>query len=429
MENFFMNTFELAEKISDGIYDHQFEALYGGSVKEQRKRYFKAIQEFKSVFGDSDELRVLSVPGRSEVGGNHTDRNNGRVLACAINLDVIAVAAPSGNNTIRIKSEGFDIDVVDLCNLSPVATEKGGSAALVRGVAARLKALGYKIGGFDAYTTSNVLKGSGMSSSAAFEVMTANIISCLFCGGSIDPVVMAQAGKYAECEFFGKPCGLMDQTACAVGGFITIDFKDTEKPVIEKLDFDFVKTGYSLCIIDTAGNHADLSDEYAAIRYEMASVARFLGHQTLRECDESEFYSNIGQIREKLGDRAVLRAIHFFGDNARVLDEVAALKAGDFDAFLSYVTASGRSSFMYLQNIFSLKNPSSQGLGLALALAERLLAGAGAWRVHGGGFAGTIQAFVPQEKLETFTSTMDGIFGKNACHKLMVRSSGAYSFS
>lgn len=422
-----MNTSELINKINSGGFDSQFKTLYG-DADSQKERYCRAVNGYIETFGDSDGLRLLSVPGRSEVGGNHTDHNNGRVLACAVNLDIIAVACPNGSNTIRVKSEGFDIDIVDLDNLSPVESEKGHSSALIRGVAARLKSLGYKIGGFDAYTTSNVLKGSGLSSSAAFEVMIGNMISCLYNGGRIDPVALAQTGQYAECEFFGKPCGLMDQTACAVGGFITIDFKDTEHPVIEKLDFDFSKTGYSLCIVDTAGNHADLSDDYAAIRYEMASVASFLGHKVLRECDENEFYKNLRQIREKLGDRAALRAIHFFGDNARVLDEVAALKRGDFKAFLDYVIASGRSSNMYLQNIFSLSDPKSQGLGLALALCEKELAGVGAWRVHGGGFAGTIQAFVPQDKLESFTGTINGVFGENACYKLTVRPVGAYCF-
>lgn len=423
-----MNNLELIKKISGGAYDRQFGMLYGGEMEKQKQRCRKAAEDFKSTFGDNGGLRLFSVPGRSEVGGNHTDHNNGRVLACAVDLDIIAAAAPTGGNIIRIKSEGFDIDVVNLDNLLPVESEKGGSAALIRGVAAHLKSLGYKIGGFDAYTTSNVLKGSGLSSSAAFEVMAANIISHLYNGGAIGPVVMAQASQYAECGYFGKPCGLMDQTACAVGGFIAIDFKNTEEPVIEKLDFDFAKTGYTLCIVDTAGNHADLSGDYAAIRYEMASVARFLGHETLRGCDESDFYSKLAQIREKFGDRAALRAIHFFGDNARVLDEVSALKANDFRAFLNCVIESGRSSYMYLQNIFSPSDPIHQGLALALSLAEKQLDGAGAWRVHGGGFAGTIQAFVPQDKLESFTSVMDGVFGKDSCYKLTVRQAGAYCF-
>lgn len=423
-----MNTLELFEKIANGSFDNDLSLLYGVSAQAQKKRYQNATQEFKNTFGDSKNLHLLSVPGRSEVGGNHTDHNHGRVLACAVDLDIIAVAAANGSGVIRIKSQGFETDTVDLNRLEPSAAENGHSVALIRGVTARLKVLDYKIGGFDAYTTSNVLKGSGLSSSAAFEVMTANIINCLYNGGKIDPVVMAQTGQYSECEYFGKPCGLMDQTACAVGGFITIDFADTNAPVMEKIDFDFAKTGYDLCIVDTAGDHADLSDDYAAIGYEMAAVAKFLGHDYLRQCNEADYYSQIPKIREKLGDRATLRALHFFGDNARVLDEVAALKSGDFGAFLQCIAASGRSSYMYLQNIYSIKTPERQGLALALALAERLLSGNGAWRVHGGGFAGTIQAFVPQSRFEEFSCTMNRVFGQNACHKLSVRPVGTYSF-
>ncbi|CDZ23377.1 galactokinase [[Clostridium] cellulosi] len=423
-----MNIKELKEKIARGAFDSKFKELYGNDIAAQRQRYLEAADGFIRNFGEAGDVFLLSVPGRSEVGGNHTDHNNGRVLACAVNLDIIAVVSPTGTNTIRIKSKGFELDVVDIREKSPVKSEKVSSSALIRGVAVRLEELGYKIGGFDAYTMSDVLKGSGLSSSAAFEVMTASIISLLFNGGNINPLVMAQAGQYAECNYFGKPCGLMDQTACAVGGFISIDFKDTQKPIIEKLDFNFSETGYAMCIVDTGGNHADLSDDYAAIRSEMTSVAKFLGHNNLRECDEDKFYANLTDIRTKLGDRAALRAIHFFNDNARVLDEAAALKSGNFREFLRLVNESGRSSFMYLQNIYSIKNPRSQGLSLALSLSEKLLKGCGAWRVHGGGFAGTIQAFVPLEKLDEFSAAMENVFGKGACHKLMIRPKGAYFF-
>lgn len=423
-----MNIAELKERIVSGSFDDRFRALYGNDITEQRRRYLEAAEGFVSNFGEGGEIFLLSVPGRSEVGGNHTDHNNGRVLACAVNLDIIAVVSPNGTDTIRIKSKGFDTDVVDIRRKAPVESEKGSSAALIRGVAARLEELGYKLGGFDAYTMSDVLKGSGLSSSAAFEVMTAGIINRLFNGGTIDPVIMAQSGQYAECNYFGKPCGLMDQTACAVGGFIAIDFKDTQKPVIEKLNFNFAETGYAMCIVDTGGNHADLSDDYAAIRSEMTSVARYLGHDSLRECDKERFYESLADIRAKLGDRAALRTMHFFGDNARVTMEAAALKSGNFQEFLRLVNESGRSSFMYLQNIYSIKNPREQGLSLALSLSEKMLKGCGAWRVHGGGFAGTIQAFVPLEKLDEFSSTMENVFGVGACHKLMVRPIGAYCF-
>jgi galactokinase len=424
-----MNTLELIEKIDGGVYDREIERIYRGAEDENKKRLQKAVDSFKGIFGNMEGVRLFSVPGRSEVGGNHTDHNCGRVLACAVNLDIIAAAALRGDENICVESDGFAVDTVNISSLSPREEEKGRSAALIRGVCSRLKSLGYKIGGFCAYMTSEIMKGSGLSSSAAFEVMIAEIINCLFNGGRISPVEMAKAGQYAEQEFFGKPCGLMDQTACAVGGFTAIDFKDTENPIIEKLDFDFAKTGYSLCIVDTAGNHADLSDDYAAIRGEMILVAKFLGYNTLRECDEKEFYANLKNIREILGDRTVLRAMHFFDDNARVLKEKEALKSRDFDAFLSCIIDSGRSSFMYLQNIYSISEPSRQGLSLALALAEKMLSGCGAWRVHGGGFAGTIQAFVPREKQSEFSSCMNDIFGAGACHKLSVRSVGAYCFT
>lgn len=424
-----MNSIDLKNKLNSTDFDASITTLYGECNEQLKNRYLKAIDEYVKLFGDCDEIKLLSVPGRSEVGGNHTDHNNGRVIACSVNLDIIAVAGKSNDNITRVKSEGFPMDTVDLSKLTPDCNEKGKSQGLIRGVNARLTELGYKIGGFNAYTTSNVLKGSGLSSSAAFEVMISNIISNLFNNSKIDPVVMAQVGQYAEGKFFGKPCGLMDQTACAVGGIITIDFKDNDHPIIEKLDFDFVKTGYSLCIVDTAGDHADLSDDYAAIRYEMAAVAKLLGHNVLRECDEKEFYSNLRSIRETLGDRACLRAIHYFGDNERVLKEVATLKAGDFKGFLDLIIESGRSSYMYLQNIYSLKAPANQGLGLALALSEEKLSGVGAWRVHGGGFAGTIQAFVPHDLLSSYTQMINSVFGDKACYNLLVRPVGAFCYN
>jgi galactokinase len=288
--------------------------------------------------------------------------------------------------------------------------------------------LGYDIGhGFDAYTTSSVLKGSGLSSSAAFEVMVANIISSLYNNGSIEPVVMAQAAQFAEREFFGKPCGLMDQTACAVGGFVAIDFANPEKPVVKKLEFDFEKTGYTLCIVDTAGNHSNLNEDYASIQFEMKSVAKFLGKEVLNDCDESMFYKQIPEIREAVGDRAVLRAIHFFGENARVSKQVEALRSGNFERFKELIIESGRSSNMYLQNIFSVTTPKNQELSLALAVAELILAGNGAWRVHGGGFSGTIQAFVPSLKRNEFVAKMNSIFGEDATYTLLVRPVGAYT--
>ncbi len=405
-----------------------FALLYGPQESEKRERCRRAAGQFEGLFGNLPGSRLLSVPGRSEVCGNHTDHNHGRVLACAVDLDIVAVAAPSGDDTVVIQSEGFEPDTVQLQELGRRADEKGRASALIRGVCARLKELGYRVEGFRAYTTSNVLKGSGLSSSAAFEVMTAHIINALFNGGGIAPVEMAKVGQYAESVYFGKPCGLMDQTACAVGGFVAIDFRDPAAPVLDRVDFDFAGAGHALCIVDTRGDHADLSDDYAAIRDEMTAVAEELGHGHLRACSREEFAARIPELRVKLGDRAVLRAIHFFGDDARVPLEAAALRAGDFETFLRLVNESGRSSYMYLQNIYSLKTPRRQGLALALALAEQQLQGRGAFRVHGGGFAGTIQAFVPQELYPSFSREMNRVFGADACHRLSVRPAGAYAF-
>lgn len=421
-----MNLKETEQAIASGALDAALARLYGGeNTAFQRERYGKALAGFRQQYGDDGEIRLLSVPGRSEVGGNHTDHNAGRVLACSVDLDIIAVTRKTDTGVVRVKSEGFPEDAVDLSELAPVKKEQFRSQALVRGIAARLKELGYAVGGLDAYTTSRVLKGSGLSSSAAFEIMGAHLHSVHYNNGGIDPVTMAKVGQYAEREYFGKPCGLMDQMGCAVGGLIAIDFKDAENPVLEKMAFDFAATGYTLCIVDTAGDHASLNDDYAAVQSEMKRVAKELGHAVLRECDERTFYERIPELRKKLGDRAVLRAIHFFNDNERVAKEVAALRGGDFEAFLRLVIESGRSSFDYLQNVYSIKTPEAQGLPLALALSERLLAGRGAWRVHGGGFAGTIQAFVPNDLVGAYRAEMDRVFGEGACYCMKVRPEGA----
>ena len=424
---------KLIARIDGGELDSQFELLYGKNaenLKFQKARYKGAIAGYAAEFGKpEEELSLFSVPGRTEIGGNHTDHNHGKVLAAAVDLDIIAVVGKTADKVVRVKSEGFDIDIVELDDLAPKKKELYKSCSLVRGTCAKLAELGYKLGGgFNAFTTSRVLKGSGLSSSAAFEVMVGNIISHFYNDGKIDPVAIAQVAQYAESVYFGKPCGLMDQTACSVGGFITIDFDNPEKPVIQKLDFDFAATGYSLCIVDTAGNHSDLNEDYASIQDEMKKVARLMGKTVLRECDEAEFFQNIKTLRAKAGDRAVLRAIHFYGDNARVDKQAQALRAGDFETFRKLVIESGRSSFMYLQNSYSIKQPAEQGIPLALALAEKLLEGSGAWRVHGGGFAGTIQAFVPKDKIDLFVSTFRNIFGEKACYILSIRNPGGYRF-
>lgn len=398
--------------------------IYGADADAQSVRYSKALSGFKSFFGDADSVRYFSAPGRSEVGGNHTDHNRGRVLAAGVSLDVIAAVVPTGDNTVQIKSEGFDLDTVLLSDMSVKESEKNTSAALIRGVAAGFKNAGLNVGGFKAYTTSSVLKGSGLSSSAAFEVLVGSILNGLYNGGEVSAVKIAQIAQYAENVYFGKPSGLMDQMASSVGGFITIDFEDTDKPVISEIKFDLAESGHSLCIVDTKGNHADLTPEYAAIPSEMKSVARYFGKEVLREITREQLMSQLGGVREACGDRAVLRALHYFDENERVPKLAAALSSGDFSEFLRLIKQSGDSSYKYLQNIFASGAPSEQGLSLSLYAADKLLGDEGAYRVHGGGFAGTIQAFVPDSKLEEFKNTMNGIFGDGSCYVLSVRPIG-----
>lgn len=399
--------------------------LYGEEALEQQlKRYENAERAFAETFGVSVEPMIFSASGRTEIGGNHTDHNRGKVLAAAVGLDVIAYVIPTRENVITVQSEGFPRDTVKLDVLEPVEAELNSSAALIRGVAAGFVKEGLKIGGFEAYTTSNVLKGSGISSSAAFEVLIGTILSHLYNDGNVSAVKVARIAQYAENRFFGKPSGLLDQMASSVGGFITIDFKDTANPVIESISYDFASSGYSLCVVDTKGNHADLTPEYAAIPQEMKSVAEYFGKKELRDIDKTQVMENSADIRAKLGDRAFLRAMHFFDENVRVEREAAALKAGNINEFFKNVNESGNSSYKYLQNIYAPKNPAEQGLSVGLYAAENVLEGRGACRVHGGGFAGTIQAFVPNDKLDAFTDTMEKLFGKGSCHKLYIRPCG-----
>ncbi|MFA9382027.1 MAG: galactokinase, partial [Acetanaerobacterium sp.] len=325
---------------------------------------------------------------------------------------------------IRIKSEGYEMDIVDLVSLAPDKGERNLASALIRGIAARFVQLGRKIGGFDAYTTSNVLSGSGLSSSAAFEVLVGTVLNHLFNEAAFSPAEIAQIGQYAENVYFGKPCGLMDQTASAVGGFVAIDFADPAAPKIDKLAYDFASSGHVLCIVNTGGNHADLTPDYAAVPAEMREVAALFGKTYLREVDEAAFFAAIPSLRGKTSDRAILRAIHFFGDNARVVQQSAALSSGDFAAFKTLVLESGRSSYQYLQNVFSSRCPSEQGVSLALALSERVLKAGGAWRVHGGGFAGTIQAYVPTGLLDEYRCEIERVMGKGTCYVLSVRPEG-----
>ncbi len=415
----------LSEKIGAGAFDSTFAWLYGENrAQQQRARYTEAIGEFEALFGEGREGRIFSAPGRTEVGGNHTDHQRGRVLAASVNLDVIGIVSPNEEGVIRIQSKGYPRDEVRVDDLKARKEEQGRASALIRGVAARFEELGYRIGGFDAYTTSDVLGGSGLSSSAAFEVLVCSILSGLFNDGGVSPIEAAQISQYAENVYFGKPSGLMDQMASAVGNFVTIDFEDLKKPDVRRVDFDLQKSGYKLCIVDTGGNHADLTADYAAIPQEMREVAACFGKQVLREVPKEEFYSRIGEIYPQVSNRAVARAIHFYEDNDRVPQQVAALTAGDFPRFLDLVIASGRSSAAYLQNLFPVSDPAHQGLTVALALSEKLLFGHGAWRVHGGGIAGTIQAYVPEDLLENYCETLEKVYGQGSCHILQIRPTG-----
>jgi galactokinase len=379
---------------------------------------------FAAVFGGVP-TDYFSAPGRTEIGGNHTDHQRGRVLAGAVNLDTVAAVKVNGTNTIRIQSKGYPMSVVDLSNLEPVAEEINSTPALIRGVAARFVQLGCEVKGFDAYCESTVLPGSGLSSSAAFEVLIGTIVNGLFFDAKVSQPEIAMIGQYAENVFFGKPCGLMDQTASAVGNLVTIDFFDKDHPVIEPVDFDFASCGHALCIIDSGADHADLTDEYAAVPGEIKAVAAWFGKEVLTQIDEAEFYANIPALRKACGDRAVMRAIHFYQENARVPLQVAALRSGDFDTFLSLVKQSGYSSYMYLQNVIPAGYKQHQDVAVALALCEHYLAGRGAYRVHGGGFAGTVQAFVPYDILDAFVAGLDGALGQGACHVLNIRPQGS----
>ena len=378
---------------------------------------------FAAAFGGAPE-RYFSAPGRTEIGGNHTDHQRGRVLAGAVNLDTVAAVKCNGTNVIRIQSKGYPLSEVDLGNLESVESEINSTPALIRGVAARFTQLGCKVEGFDAYCESTVLPGSGLSSSAAFEVLIGTIVNHLFFEGKVSQPEIAMIGQYAENVFFGKPCGLMDQTASAVGNLVTIDFFEAGNPVIEPVDFDFGACGHALCIIDSGADHADLTDEYAAVPGEMKAVAAYLGKEVLTEIDEGAFYAAIPEIRKACGDRAVMRAIHFYQENARVPQQVAALREGDFEKFLALVKQSGYSSYMYLQNVIPAGYKAHQDVAVALALCEHYLAGRGAYRVHGGGFAGTVQAFVPNDILDSFVAGIDGALGKGACHVLSIRPQG-----
>lgn len=420
----------LIKLIEDGFLDRKLAGIYGTDATEaQRARYISLLGEFMKRYGDGRDVALFSVPGRSELSGNHTDHNHGKILAAAVSIDIIAVAAPSRGSLIRVKSKGFPEDTVDISEYTgPDSSKFGTSAALIAGIVRGFRDNGFRAGGFDAVTASDVLGGSGLSSSAAFEDMIGTIISCFFNEESADPVTVAKISQYAENVFFGKPCGLMDQLACASGGIISVDFLDPKNPGIEKVDFDLTAAGYSLCIINTGGNHADLTPDYAAVPAEMKAVAGAFDEEVLRDLPEKEFMSSLRELRAKCGDRAILRAMHFYDENRRVAAQADALKSGDLASFLRFVRESGNSSFRWLQNVYTPNNVSEQGLSLALCLCEKYFANTGieaACRVHGGGFAGTVQVFLPTGEAPGFTAFMSEVFGEGSCHILKVRRAGA----
>ena len=415
---------ELINDLKNNKYDELLNDLYVDEslLEYQRNRYVAAVEKYISLYGDN-EVEIYSAPGRSEVGGNHTDHQHGCVLAAAINLDAIAVVGKT-EREIKILSDDFDIKGFDVNDLAVKQEEAGTSEALVRGVLAKLKELNYQIGGFNAFITSDVIMGAGLSSSAAFETIIGTILSGLYNDMTVDPVLIAQIGQYAENVYFGKPCGLMDQCASSVGSLINIDFKDIDKPVVRKVDVDFSKFEHSLCIVDTKGSHADLTDEYAAIPAEMKKIANYFNKEFLREVDEQEFFDNIAKVREIGNDRAVLRAIHLFTENKRVDLQVAALNAGDFDEFKRLIKASGDSSYKFLQNVYANSDVFNQSVSIGLAMSEKILGDNGVCRVHGGGFAGTIQAFVKDSYVDTYKTEIEKVFGKDSCHILKVRKYG-----
>ncbi len=413
------------EKITNGEFDNLFTDIYIDSsmIDYQKKRYVHAIEQYETIFCP-DKVAIFSAPGRSEVCGNHTDHQHGMVLATSINLDTIAVSAKNNNDVVRFVSDGYDMITLNINDLEVNDDEAGTTVSLIRGVLRGLKDHGYKIGGFNAYATSDVLVGAGLSSSAAFEVVVGTIISGLYNDMKINSVEIAQISQYAENVFFKKPCGLMDQMACSVGGMVNIDFKDPTKPIVKKVPTEFEKYDYSLCIVDTKGDHVDLTDDYAMIPSEMKKVANFLGEDYLRDCDSNEFYIRLDKIREAVGDRPVLRAIHFFNEEHNVKNAVSSLENGKFVEFLDAIRKSGNSSFKYLQNVYTTRDIQHQNISVALALSESLLRNYGVCRVHGGGFAGTIQAFVKNDFVSNYKEFINKIFGENSCHVLKVRKYG-----
>lgn len=419
-----MDKLKYIENISSDVLDDKLIALYtSNSVLRQKRRITKAIDKFSEIYPQRNDIHIYSASGRTEIGGNHTDHQHGCVIAAAVNLDVIGVTAFHNDGVVRIKSEGYDAFQISLDDLE-IHKDELGTSAIVRGILYKFSKIGNKIGGFDMYITSDILSGSGISSSAGFENLISTALDCYYNDGKIGAIEIAKIGQYAENIYFGKNSGLMDQMVSSVGGFVYIDFKDIENPTIEKIDFNLDNTGYKLIVTDTKGSHSDLTDDYVAIRNEMELVAKIFGKKVLREVNEIDFYDNLTKVRESLSDRAVLRAVHFFDENKRAYEEAERLKHNDFNGFLKLVRQSGMSSENYLQNLYSSKSPTKQEIPLALMVGKKILGGDGAIRVHGGGFAGTIQGFVPEAKVKQYVSAMNGLFGNDACYTLSVRSLG-----
>lgn len=421
---------ETKNALVSGEYNDKIKYLYScddSKTEYYAQRYIDVIDGFEETFGKADDIALFSAPGRTEIGGNHTDHQHGCILAGSVNLDVISAARPNGTNTVRIQSKNYEMDVIELDDLEIHEEQFDKAIALIRGVLRKFVDLGYDVKGFDAYTTSNVLKGSGLSSSAAFEVLVGTIVNGLFANTEVNPVEIAKFGQFAENVYYNKPSGLLDQMASSVGSVVAIDFKNTDEPAVKKVEFDLQKYGHALCIIDSGADHADLTDEYATIPAEMKEVAHFFGKEYLREVDTKEFYANIRNVRKKINnDRAILRAIHFLNENERAQAEVKALENDDFELFKNLVKESGRSSYMYLQNVFAASVPKQQAVSLTLALCDEILGEKGAYRVHGGGFAGTVQAFVPFDMLDEFKSRIEAVLGENMCHILSIRPIGGY---
>ena len=423
---------EFINGISSGAFDEQFRMLYGSSEKvmlKQKARYLSAAENFSRLYPECGDIGVFSAPGRTEIGGNHTDHQNGCVIAAAVDIDVIAIVSFHDEGVIRIKSEGFPKDEIDLNDLSVHDEEQGTSAAIIRGIASKFVKSGIKIGGFDAYTTSEVLSGSGLSSSAAFEVLIGTIIDKHYNNGRMGAVEIAKIGQYAENVYFKKASGLMDQMVSSVGGFVFIDFKNPSEPHITPIKYDFESSGYCICITDTKGSHAELSAEYSSVSEEMKHVAVEFDREVLRDVDEEMFYEKLPELRQQCSDREILRAAHFFAENKRAELEKEALECGDTEEFFSLVNESGDSSANLLQNLFSSQKPEFQEIPLAIMLSKRVLNGCGAVRVHGGGFAGTIQAFVPAYMAEAYSAEMSRIFDENSCMILNIRPVGGFELT